>query len=143
MTATTTERTTTTERATDFAMAQEFPMAAGASILQGSMCALSGGYLVPVTEATGLDGGFRAEESVDNTGGAAGDKSCKVRSGIFKWENSGTDPVTIADVGALVYGEDNQTVSKTDNTGARSAVGRLYEVDTDGVFVSQPFPLSA
>lgn len=109
-------------------------VAAGAVINQGALVALDGGYLVPVTAATGLVALGRARESVDNTDGDDGDVRCEVEPGCFKWANAtGGDAVGQAQVGGAVYGDDDQTVTKT--SGGRSKVGIAYQVDDDGVWV--------
>lgn len=78
----------------------------------------------------------RYEESVDNSGGAAGDLSANVRRlKAFKWANSDSDAVTQASLGQTVYIEDDETVSATDDTGARSAAGICIQLDSDGVWV--------
>ncbi|RYY25234.1 MAG: hypothetical protein EOP62_14325 [Sphingomonadales bacterium] len=113
-------------------------VAASTKILQGTFVALNAaGYLVPMSAATTLIAQGRAEETVDNTAGAAGDLSCLVKPGIFRWANSAsTDTITIAELGDTAYGVDNQTVAKTDGSSARSAAGKIVDVDAQGVWVA-------
>jgi hypothetical protein len=114
-----------------------FPVAAGAKIFGGALAVLNAaGFAAPGSAAVGLTYLGRSEEFVDNTGGADGAKTVLVhRRDIFKWLNSGADPVAQADVGKIVYILDDQTVAKTNGAGARSAAGKLLGVDADGVWV--------
>jgi hypothetical protein len=119
-----------------------FPMNGGSEVFQGGLVALdAGGNLVPMSTATGLKCVGRAEESIDNSAGADGDLSCKVKPGCFRWANSAAgDAITKAEVGSVCYGVDDQTVAKTDGTGTRSAAGIVHSVDTDGVWVISGIP---
>lgn len=112
-------------------------VAAAVTIYAGALVVIDGdGYAAPGTEATGLKYVGRAEESVDNASGADGDATVQVRRGkAFKWGNSGTDPVGQANLFTTCYIEDDETVSATDNTGARSAAGTVVGIDSDGVWV--------
>ena len=49
--------------------------------------------------------------------------------------NCYTDLIAKADIGAICYVVDNQTVAKTDNSTARKAAGKIIDVDADGVWV--------
>jgi hypothetical protein len=73
---------------------------------------------------------------VDNTGGADGAATVTVRRGIFPFANSANaDAISRANIGATVYVVDDQTVALTNGTNTRSAAGRVYDVDADGVWV--------
>ncbi|PTW61423.1 hypothetical protein C8N35_102132 [Breoghania corrubedonensis] len=86
--------------------------------------------------ATDLVGAGRAEEQVDNSSGSAGDLTCNYRSGVFRYANStSTDEITKADIGAVCFAVDDQTVAKTDGTGTRSPAGFIDGVDDLGVWV--------
>lgn len=94
------------------------------------------GYATKGAVATTLIGVGRADERVDNTGGAAGDKRIRVRTGIFRFANSAAgDLITIADIGKPAYIVDDQTVAKTSGTNTRSIAGFTYDVDDTGVWV--------
>jgi len=68
-----------------------------------------------------------ADESVDNSGGAAGDKSIKVRrSGVFTFVAGFS--AAQADVNTLVYAVDNQSVDLAATTTNDVLVGRIVEV---------------
>lgn len=115
-----------------------FPVAASTHIYQGSMVAVNqSGHLVPASADPTLRVLGRAEEEVDNSSGAAGDLTCKVRRGVFGWTNSaGTLAVSDAHVGRICYAVDDQTVAIRNAIGANPVAGRVYDVDADGnVFV--------
>lgn len=95
------------------------------------------GYAVKGAAAAGLVGVGRAEERVDNSAGAAGDKRVKVRPGTYRYNNSAAgDAITIADIGKPCFAVDDQTVAKTDGAGARSIAGFIDDVDVHGVWVA-------
>ena len=104
---------------------------AGALVMRNSS-----GYLTKGAAATGLVGVGRAEEQVDNSGGSAGDRSVRVRPGVFRFDNStSTDAITIAQIGKPCYAVDDSKVAKTDGGGARSIAGFVADVDELGVWV--------
>lgn len=110
------------------------PVAASTKIFAGSLVAINAsGYLVPGSVSTTLKVQGRAEEYVDNSAGANGDLSCKVRRGVFLYGNDGT--VALADVGKTAFIVDDQTVADNDGSSARSAAGVIEDVDSDGVWV--------
>ncbi len=43
-----------------------------------------------------------------------------------------TDPVTIADLGSIVYAEDDETIRRTSNTSTRCVAGVLQKINVDG-----------
>lgn len=133
MAALTEERKKTIERP---GRERTFGVSAGVEIFAGAGVVLSGGFAEPATTATGLTSVGRAEETVDNSGGGDGDKTVRVRRGVFPFENSAAaDEITAADIGATCYWVDDQTVAKTDGTSTRSAAGVVFDVDDDGVWV--------
>lgn len=111
--------------------------AAVAKIFAGSLVAINAaGYATPGAVATTLRYGGRAEEQVDNTTGAAGDKSVLVRRNkAFKWLNHGADPIVQADLFTTCYIVDDQTVAKTNGVNTRSVAGKVIQIDADGVWV--------
>jgi hypothetical protein len=111
------------------------PVAAATKINGGTLVALNAtGYAAPATKAAALKILGRAEESADNTAGAAGAVTVLARrKAVFKYANSASDSLTQADVGGTAYAEDDSTVCKT-ATGA-SAVGKILGVEDDGVWV--------
>lgn len=112
-------------------------VAANAVIHAGAMVvANASGYAAPGSTATGLTYLGRAEEAVDNTGGANGALTVMVRrKKAFKFKNYGADPVTQASLGKVCYIVDDETVAATDGTGTRSAAGKVIGLDSAGVWV--------
>lgn len=113
------------------------PVAASAVIYAGAIIVANAtGYGAPGSTATTLTYLGRAEESVDNSAGADGDKTVTVRRGkAFLFGNSGTDPVTQASLGKTCYIEDDETVAATDGTSTRSAAGIVLGIENGQVWV--------
>jgi hypothetical protein len=106
-----------------------FPVAAGVKIFQGSLVALSAaGLAQPGATATTLTAAGRAEETIDNTGGAASALNVTVRRGVFLIRNA-------ADVNKDCFIVDDETVAKTNGGNSRSIAGKVRGVDTAGVWV--------
>lgn len=120
---------------------RNYPMAANAKILAGALAMLNAtGYATKGATATGQVCAGRAEETVDNTGGADGAKTINVIPGEFKFANSAAgDAITIAEIGDNCYIVDDQTVAKTDGAGTRSVAGKITGVESDGVWVDAGF----
>lgn len=114
----------------------KLPVKAATKLWAGAGIVIEAGFATPARAATGLLSAGVAQETVDNTAGAAGDKVVAVRRGPFKFNNSTAgDAIAQADVGKFCYWVDDQTVAKTDGTGARSPAGLIFQVESDGVFV--------
>ena len=114
----------------------EYPMGAKAVLFAGAMAALgTDGTLGPVYDDPDLKVVGRAEKQVDNSNGDAGDLTCRVRRGCFRYANSATDPITLADVNGTAYAEDDETVAKTDATSTLPAAGTIMDVDDLGVWI--------
>ncbi len=113
------------------------PMAANARVYAGALVAANAaGFAVPGSVATTLTYLGRAEQYVDNTGGADGAKTLLVRRGkAFKWANHAADLVTQAELGKTVYIVDDATVAKTNGGNTRSAAGKVVQIESDGVWV--------
>eukprot|EP00873_Tetraselmis_striata_P018481 jgi/Tetstr1/438745/TSEL_002941.t1 len=115
---------------------ESHPVAAGVKILAGSLVVLEAGFARPGRTATGLIALGRAERTVDNTEGAAGEARIEIlRKRAFQFDNLDADPVGQADVGTTCFIVDDETVAKTDGTGTRSPAGRVVAVDAAGVWV--------
>ncbi len=116
---------------------RSIPLLANAKVFAGAMVQIAAstfGVAAAAVAANVTVG--RAEETVDNTGGANGAKRVKVRTGIFNYANSaGGDLVTRAHIGKPVYVVDDQTVAATDNAGARPRAGTCFDLDASGVWV--------
>lgn len=111
-------------------------MATNVKIYAGALVARNAsGYATPGAVATTLRFAGRAAEQVDNTGGANGAKNITVEKGVFKFKNYASDLITIADLGNDCYIYDDETVARTNGTSTRSVAGKVFAVDTDGVWV--------
>lgn len=132
MTASTIERATPRRNGDQFVRKM-----AAVKCLAGTIACLNAtGYATPGATATTLvaDGVFA--ETVDNSGGNAGDLSVNVEKGVYRFANSAAgDAITIAEIGDDCYIVDNQTVAKTDGTSTRSKAGKIVDVDAQGVWV--------
>ena len=129
----TTEGRNTKRRAAELL---SFP-ASATKILAGTIVVLaSTGNAEMGTTATGKVCVGVADDTVDNSGGSAGDLQVPVRRGCFQFANSAsTDALANTDYGATCYIVDNQTVAKTDGSSARSKAGIVRGVDSNGVWV--------
>ncbi len=105
----------------------------------GKMVAVnSAGYAIEGADAAGARVLGVADHRVDNSAGADGAKTVRVRSGkVFKFKNSATNAVDQADLGTLVFVEDDETVA--DDPGTNGIVaGRCVGLESDGVLVQIP-----
>lgn len=92
------------------------------------------GHVIEGATATGSVGIGRAEEPGTST--TAGVTLQKFREGVFRYANSSAgDLITTADIGAVCYIVDDQTVAKTSATNTRSPAGAVVDVDALGVWV--------
>lgn len=123
----------------------EYGVDGGSILYTGALIVFNAlGYLAPGATATGLIAAGRAEKTVDNSAGADGAVTGKVKPGVFRYGNSAAaDAITIAEIGDTCYIVDDQTVAKTDGTGTRSAAGKIVNVDSAGVWVAVGFNLLA
>ncbi len=132
MTALTAPRTTRARSGALLSLA----VAAATKIQAGSLvCANAAGYAVKGAATAGLLALGRAEQTIDNSTGAAGDVVIEIRPGHFVWENAaGGDAVTRADIGRHAWIVDDQTVGRAPSA-SRSAAGIVIDVTDDGVWV--------
>lgn len=111
------------------------PLAA-VKVLAGAIAVISTatGYGNKGSTATTLVALGIFTETVDNSTGAAGDKSAPVdRDGWFKFANSASgDLIARDDIGKDCYIVDDQTVALTDGGATRSKAGKIRDVDADG-----------
>lgn len=137
MTATTTERNTKKLGSSSEPEVLSLPVAAATSILKGTIvCDNGSGYATPGVTSTTLIVVGIADESVDNSGGAAGALSVPVRRGCFRLENSSAgDAIAIAERFDECWLVDNQTVAKTNGGATRVRAGIIFDVDAYGVWV--------
>jgi hypothetical protein len=112
------------------------PVAANVKIFKGALVAFSAaGLLTPGATAATLTAAGRAEETVDNTGGAAGALTCPFRRGVFQFRNHAADAIVQADIGKDCFIVDDETVARTNGGATRSVAGKVRGVDGGGVWV--------
>lgn len=106
--------------------AGDLPVARGLSIPCKANVKVFGGGVVGIQTADGYGRAWAATDrvagiaakTVDNTGGAAADKTIEVLRGAFPFKNdTGGNAVTQADVMTLVYIKDDQTATKDNASG--------------------------
>ncbi len=120
-----------------------YPVAASTTVFAGAIVMIdASGNAIEGATATGQIAVGRCENTVNNDSGSAGDFDVEIRTGIFAYENSGGDPVTVADIGNDVFIEDDQTVSRTNGGATQSRAGVMVGLRSDGqVEVAFSFPL--
>lgn len=118
----------------------ELEVAANVKCIQGDFAITDGGrYAEPGRTDTGLTMLGRFVRTVDNTGGAAGDKKVQIRLLNGFWAsgfvNDTVAPLTAAELWkeGAAYIKDARTVS-ADGTG-RTSAGTMVRKDTDFVYV--------
>lgn len=110
-------------------------LGANQTIFQGGILMRNAsGHLIKGAVATGSFGAGRAEEPKVST--TAGVTPINYKPGIFRFANSAAgDLIATADIGAVCYIVDDQTVAKTNGTNTRSPAGVVDSVDAQGVWV--------
>lgn len=109
------------------------PLKTGEKIYAGALVAVdANGYAIPGATAANIRGIGVASEQVDNSDGADGAITVTVNVGVFVMKNSGTDPVTAANIRTDCYIVDDETVSATDGTGTQSVAGKVHDISADG-----------
>ena len=111
-------------------------VAANAVIHAGGLtCQNAAGFAVLEATAANLVALGRAEESAVGTA-TNGQTQVRVRSGIFRFRNSGGgDAITIANRGADCFVVDDEQVALTNGGNTRSRAGVIHDVDAQGVWV--------
>jgi hypothetical protein len=111
----------------------EFPVAGSTKIYAGSLvCANTSGYAVPAADTAGLRFLGVALEQADNTSGANGAKTLRLRrSGAFEFDASS---ITQAMVGTAMYVVDDHTIDDAAGPVNDIRIGILvkYVADTKG-----------
>jgi len=111
-------------------------LAANTRIFAGTIVALNAaGNAIPAADTASTRVIGRAEETVDNIGGLAGDRSIVVKPGCFKYNNSPANPVTIASIGLPCFILDDNTVAVAAGPTNDIRAGIVVRVDADGVYV--------
>lgn len=111
-----------------------YPVSGAHTIHAGGMVTLltSGGWAVPAGTASAGHSVGIACSSVAG-GGTNGLNNVEVERDVGLFENSASgDLITHADIGNPCYIVDDQTVAKTDNSGARKIAGAIAGVDSTG-----------
>lgn len=113
---------------------RSLPVAANTKIYKGALVVMVGGYAAPGSTAVGLISVGRAEQTVDNIGGAAGAQTIRVRVGAFAWNSGGGgDAITAANIGQQAWIIDDNTVGLTNGGGGgaatRSVAGIIFDID--------------
>ncbi len=113
------------------------PVASNAVIHAGALVVANAtGFAAPGTTALNLTYLGRADEAVDNTGGADGDQVVNVRRNqAFFFKNDGVNAVNQSHMGKTCYIVDDETVAGTDGAGSRSAAGIVTGVEANGIWV--------
>lgn len=116
---------------------RDLPVKAATTIHQGGMVQIdAAGYAVPASATAANVTVGRAEASANNSAGANGAISVKVRSGVFRFANSAAgDLIARTEIGKAIFVVDDQTLAKTDNAAARPKAGTCFDVDAQGVWV--------
>lgn len=92
------------------------------------------GHIIKGATATGSFGVGRAESPGTST--TLGVTPQPFREGVFRFANSAAgDLIAAANIGAVCYIVDDQTVALTSATATRSPAGIIYDVDALGVWV--------
>ena len=115
-----------------------FPVEGATKIYGGVMAALNAaGNLTKGAVSATLKCVGVSQTMYDNTAGAAGAITAEVKAGVYgPFANSASaDLIAVADVGSDCYMVDDSTVAKTNGSGARSVAGKVWAVDTVGVWV--------
>ncbi len=110
-------------------------MGANQAIFMGAIVMRNAsGHLIEGATATGSFGaGIALERGASTTAGVT---PIRYRPGIFRFANSSAgDLIAVADVGAVCYIVDDQTVAKTNGSATRSPAGVIDSVDSLGVWV--------
>jgi hypothetical protein len=110
-------------------------------VYNGALIVLTGGYGKPGVTGVGLIAAGVAQlvpELPSITAGTSdGATTIRVAQGVFKFNNSSAgDLIAQANVGAVCYVVDDNTVALTSGGGTRSIAGTIMEVDSSGVSVS-------
>lgn len=111
----------------------EFPVAAATRIYAGSLvCANAQGFAAPAGDTAGLKFLGVALEQVDNSGGAAGAKTVRLRrSGVFEFNAASITPAMVGDP---MYVKDDNTFDDAGGCTNDIKAGVLvkYVTDTKG-----------
>jgi len=114
---------------------RNIPVKVGETIYVGGLvCLDANGEAVTAITATGLTAvGISKKQLVV---AVAGD-SVDVRTGIHCFKNSAAgDEITLSEIDTDCYIVDDETVAKTDGGATRSVCGKVFDVNSDGIWVT-------
>ena len=124
----------------DFGRIQVYPVEANTVIYLGAMVALNAaGNAIPANSSAGLRIVGRAErvhngipgQNADNTGGAAGAIAVVCRRGVFMYADN-DNSIAQAQVGALAFAVDDNSVSASDGGGATVVTAAAFTFPSSG-----------
>lgn len=103
--------------------AGDHPVAAATTIATGATVILNaaGNALEAKSTNTGFAVGI-AEQGVDNSGGSIGDKTVRVRRGVFSYALDSTNAPTKVHIGAAVYFTAPDTVSSLNTVTSKGGI---------------------
>ena len=115
----------------------DVPVEANTLIEAGNLVVLNAaGFAVHGSTALNLRAVGRAEQTVNNQGGAQGARRVRVSRGVFKWANSAAgDQITWADLLNDCFIVNSTQVARTNGSNTRSRAGKVVGVESDGVWV--------
>ena len=105
-----------------------FPVAASTLIYAGTFGMTNTAGNAVTTPSASVKIWGRVEKQVDNSTGAAGDKSVEVKTGYYFPDNDATNPCTNAMRGSLCYAVDNHTAGSSDVGGTLPVAGVIVDV---------------
>lgn len=116
------------------------PMVSNATLYAGTIIAVSNGIAVAAQDLSGQTVVGRSEQWVDDDDGTS---TIAVRRGVFRWNNSTSDPVGSSSLGAFCFVEDDTTVnagggSHTNRAGIVIALDSTNYVWVDTARVTHP-----
>jgi len=106
-------------------------VASNVSIFRGALVCSSNGLAKPAVDITNHVVIGRAERTIEDS---LGTEVVRIRRGVFRYD-SGTSTISNFHIGRIVYTVDDATVGLPGDSTTRNEVGRIIDVDSDGVWV--------
>lgn len=115
-----------------------FKVAASTTIYKGGMVAVDAdGWLIPAADSAGIAVVGVADETVDNSAGADGAKSCLVLNGVIGM-NAGSTAPTQANIGRSVVVEDDEAVTTAAAATNDIPAGTLMSIEGTICYIKTP-----
>ena len=112
-------------------LSAQHDVAASTVIYAGTLVALdASGNAKPASDTANLKVIGVAQETVDNSAGSAGDLKVTVKPGIHIVNNAGTNPVTKAHSGKVVFASSDNEVAHTTTNSIKAGVLRGFDPTT-------------